>query len=172
MLQRLLGCTPSDNAWCEYVHTATDGNPSRVECRAYPDTTYYNMRWRGISFQFSENSLHTIDVYNNQRGWEAYPTFPITISWAQGQCQVSISPGTTGTDLVRELGEPTRKGGSNDATSPILGHGPAAWLEWTLQNDLFLLVELSGKEARAPVGWDASIGARPWGVLTLSNRSP
>ncbi|WFD36066.1 hypothetical protein MCUN1_002937 [Malassezia cuniculi] len=128
------------------------------------------MRWRGISYQFSDGKLHTIDVYNGQRGWGAYPDFPIEIKWDDRS--VSVNPDTTGTDLVKALGEPTRKGGSNDAAAPIAGHGPAAWLEWTLRNDLFLLVELSGKQARAPVGWDASVGAQPWGVLTLSNRPP
>lgn len=171
MLQELLGGAQAGEAWRAHVDQATGDEPSRIECREYPDTTYINMRWRGTSYQFTNGTLHTIDVYNAQRGWAPYPDFPLEIGWS-GERSVRITPETTGIDLVRALGEPSRKGGSNNAAAPIAGHGPSAWLEWALQDDLFLMVELAGKQARAPVGWDSSVGAQPWAVLTLSNIPP
>ena len=181
MLQRLLGCTTESDAWRAYVREHGGGDPRSLEVKQYPDMHYYNLRERGVSFQFEPHSrkLVTLDVYNAQPRWGRYPSFPEPIQLQEREVQVT--PELTGIDFVHWLGEPARKGGAHQTgQAGGAAAGPAAWMEWActapawMQGTaelVYVQVELATAGAGpAAVGWGVSVGRCRWAVLTLSIR--
>ena len=181
MLQRLLGCTTESDAWRAYVSEHGGGDPRSLEVKKYPDMHYYNLRERGVSFQFEPQShkLVTLDVYNAQPRWGRYPSFPEPIQLQEREVQVT--PELTGIDFVQWLGEPARKGGAHQTgQGGGAAAGPAAWREWACTapawmqgtaERVYVQVELATAGAGpAAVGWDVSVGRCRWAVLTLSIR--
>ncbi|KAE8244251.1 hypothetical protein A4X13_0g6726 [Tilletia indica] len=104
----------------------------------------------------AERIVTAIDIYNHapeafetgaeiaskqqkKSDYGPFPTYPVPLATFRPSATstpssapspsgtLGIDPSTSGTDLVRALGEPSRKGGGE---GPI-GRGPAAWMEWT-----------------------------------------
>lgn len=175
LVQALLGRDVGSAAWDDFVRQAAHAFGASVECKQYSDTHYYNIRAVGSSFLTSPNSrcIHTIDLYNAQAHWATYKYCPETfeLEHEQHRCTVELTLETTGVDLVRTLGEPTRKGGGSTGGSGA--GGPGAWMEWSKKaatgDPLYVHVELDGSNAGRVVGWDAALGSCLWAVFTLSN---
>lgn len=172
-----LGQAVSSPAWQAYV------SEKSVEQRSYPDICYYNIRQDGVSFQVdpATQKILTIDLYNSQARWGAFPHYPleITIRGSNGATFVlPITPTTTAIELVRTLGEPSRKGGGDAGGTTARALGPAMWTEWACLSKiglsdsltpLYLLAEYGGEAARAKDRWEPGRGSEArWATIALS----
>lgn len=92
-----------------------------------------------------------------------YPAFPViltdcpvsTTELVDASAVMQIAPTMTGKDIVRLLGEPSRKGGGTGT----LG----IWCEWSKHG---VMVEFGGIDARGPLSWETGKDA-VWSVLTI-----
>lgn len=174
----LLGTKVGSAAWQAFLA----GEDDRVEVRRYPDTYYYNLRPRGISFQVdpATSTISTIDLYNAQARWGSYDQYPVEIPIVtdhQNKQVVQITPETTAIELVRAFGEPTRKGGAEAGGPTTRALGPAMWTEWKVSAamgtsqpaSLYVLAEYAGEAARAPDRWERGRGSDArWATIALS----
>ncbi|GAA5872416.1 hypothetical protein JCM1840_006057 [Sporobolomyces johnsonii] len=123
-------------------------------------------------------TLVAIDVYNHEARlddpkqrdksqpttkpeYEPFPAYPILISHAPPSSAsepavFSLTPTTTGAQLVAALGEPSRKGGGTTA-------GVGIWTEWTPDG---VMVEWASGGLEA---WEKGAGA-VWRVLSVFER--
>ncbi|KAH7104094.1 hypothetical protein BKA62DRAFT_693510 [Auriculariales sp. MPI-PUGE-AT-0066] len=72
---------------------------------------------------------------------------------------LALDAGTTGQQVLEQLGEPDRKGGGTGPSAGSIG----IWCEWSR---LGVMVEFGGDEARGPQAWDKGKLAI-WSNLTL-----
>ncbi|UZJ57111.1 hypothetical protein CBS101457_006431 [Exobasidium rhododendri] len=144
--------------------------------------SYRSSQSHGISLQFeevkSEWRCKAVDVYNQNgaKGWSRFCALPIRLSFS-GQDDDAISlhlnVNTTGVDLVRQLGEPQRKGGGEPMKGGgASGLGPGAWMEWNLKYEgksVEVMIELAGQGARGKDRWEKErAGGAEWGVATFA----
>lgn len=188
MLSDFFNETPTSTQLQSYLAEVASGARIPLpepELKSYPDAVYFNYYALGISLLFTPSkgqtkspldyealSLDGIDIYNTTKDakqskgktYSQFSLLPMKLSATIGSTdsipnQFELKAETTGQDLVRALGEPTRKGG---------GAGPSTgsisiWCEWSA---LGIMVEFGGEEARGPQAWERGKDA-VWKVVTL-----
>ncbi|GMK58160.1 hypothetical protein CspeluHIS016_0501920 [Cutaneotrichosporon spelunceum] len=198
-LSPLLGLPPGPELSAA-LERAVPG-PQEYEDKAYPDATYHNYYSLGLSLCFipSPLRLDSIDIFNTPskppRASSTKPQYapPPSLQLAFAEPEVVLSPRkegekemryprpdltvkqeTTGRDIVRALGEPSRKGA---------GGWVGVWLEWSPvalvtageRVEVGIMLELtdpkaepSSEEKARGVGgvWDRAAGW-PWASIKV-----
>ncbi len=125
--------------------------------------------------------LDGIDIYNipklkangdasraTKSAYTTYPISPVVLSLVPLPADkdqrlraesMSITPETTGKDLVSALGEPDRKGGGAGPSSGSIG----IWCEWSKDG---VMVEFGGEESRGPQAWERGKDAL-WKIISI-----
>ncbi|WOO78860.1 uncharacterized protein LOC62_02G002398 [Vanrija pseudolonga] len=145
-LHALFGLSPGD-ATIASTLTSLFGSAPDPEVKAYPDATYHNYYPLGVSLCFTGAplALDSIDIFNPPPGpsKSTKPTYSpapaLELCFAETEVvlpprkegeaefryprpeRFEVVPATKGRDLVRLLGEPSRKGS---------GGWVGVWLEW------------------------------------------
>lgn len=177
-LLTLLGAKVDSDAW----RILLKKEEHAPEVRKYTDMHYYNLRRKGVSLQVKPDTSQvvTIDLYNAQARWGSFDEYPLRIPfWNQErkECLLTLQPETTALELVRTLGEPSRKGGAEAGGPTARALGPAMWTEWTLetrlpattQTTLYILAEYAGEAARAKDRWEPGRGSTTtWATIAIS----
>jgi len=152
------------------------------EVKAYTDAVYFNYYTLGLSLLFvppqgskvdastsdyDTLTLDGVDIFNVLKDaaptkGKVYSSFPLPLEITpanDSESKLSITADSTGQDLVKVLGEPSRKGGGPGPSSGSI----SIWCEW---GKLGIMVEFGGKDARGPQAWEKGKDAK-WKVISL-----
>jgi hypothetical protein len=179
----VLAQTPSSIAIQTLLSKVSD-EPIDLIQKDFKTVSYRSSQSHGVSLQFEQDDSKSkwickaIDIYNKDavKGWSCFPRLPVhvTLLDQDGSTFVlNLTADTTGIDLVKELGEPSRKGGGEPMKGGgASGLGPGAWMEWNLKyNDrqIQVMIEMAGQEARGKDRWEKErAGIAKWGICTFA----
>lgn len=186
-IHALLGCTATEEQVATYIRQTVGDAAEPDSIKVYSDITYYNYNDKGVSLQFKPCNqykptknpnvkradlqedlmiLAAVDLYADK-----YTGFPITLTYptpatldapdaVRAEASLStmeLTKDTTGEELVKNLGEPDRKGGGESKSVGV-------WLEWL---GLGIMCEFTSIHGAGR--WDKTNGAgsAPVGIWTF-----
>lgn len=177
-LQGFLGLSPSSSAIQEYFTQLA--SPLDPETKIYPDVMYINYHALGISLccvptkggkidaeaGWEGVAVESVDLYNprstagggrgRKRTWSVFRGLPLEIQRTPPTelSSFHLDEKTTGSDIVRALGEPSRKGGGTGWVDVWLEYG-AVGVSFDLQDPRGEEVVSEEEQARGIGGvWD------------------
>jgi hypothetical protein len=158
----------------------------------FSSISYRSSQAHGVSLQCSNQQKNddetckckAVDIYNEGgvKGWSCFSRLPVEVAALlpsssenaiESMASLHLTTSTTGIDLVKQLGEPHRKGGGEPMKGGgASGLGPGAWMEWNARYQgkaIQIMIEMAGQEARGRDRWEKEqAGKARWGVCTFA----